>query len=1032
MNKLIEQTLVRLNDAANIVRDGFPTTLWARENTNSTVELVGNGGFVNFVLQPGQYETLRCRLTIPSAVQGVELAGDPLEATLFSLYPTWLAWNGQEVFADPGVPVASGPALFTLLPTLQEGDNGEISFHIKVPNNQMTQWLNLKLTTPRLRERFETLDVLWAQLALANELATGAVERESVESAASLLPNPLPQDTPQLQNLVVQMSGMLAPLSKKAKALSVHLIGHSHIDMNWLWTWPDTREVILRDLKSVLQLMDDYPELTFSHSQPATYEVFRQAEPELFQKILAHIQSGRWEATTMAWIENDVNMSSGEAHARQLLEGVFYSREVLKTSPTSYHAPDTFGHAGNLPQLAASAGATRYYHHRANPGQENQFSAYWWEGDDGTRILCISTYTYNGEIQARDLAQAAIRAHQFGHTCGLHFHGIGDHGGGPSRQNLDALRRFQTLPGMPTALCSRMDAYTKEILDTGVALPERKGESSTIFEGCYTTHADTKYYNRAGENLLCTADTLAVLAGQNHTPVLTEAWRKVLFNQFHDILDGSAIHESYVKNKEDFVEVCTTAEQVIESARKALFIARKVGANQIGVINPLGLPCVEPVCVPEMKGEGSVVLQSDTGHRTIGQYTSQGLAFVASLAAYETARYDILSESSEVASLQAVPSFAPTDNRQVVFLVVQAEEPPYLKVETEHFVVYVRRDSGIFVSFYDKRVGRELVGYGMRRGSDYLDSARADLGLNVLQLVEEHPHGMSSWHYDEVYSDLSLLRGATTRVLETGPSHCILETKHRLRFSTIIQKMIFYRELPWIDFETFVDWQELGGEEKGVPNLKVAFTARMPECEAWFETPFAAVQRPSDGQEVPALRWADVGGSTYGVALINDSKYGYDALGCRLRLTLIRSGYDPDTISDVGQHTIRYRFYPHPGRWQDAQVVSNALAFNQPPITAGGASDLGESAVMVAPLRMPQGSSVQIACLKNAHDGIGVIARFYESVGRASEVRLEVPAGALVYETNVVEDNLKILPVVGVTLRLAFGPWQTRTLRLIW
>ena len=224
-------------------------------------------------------------------------------------------------------------------------------------------------------------------------------------------------------------------------------------------------------------------------------------------------------------------------------------------------------------------------------------------------------------------------------------------------------------------------------------------------------------------------------------------------------------------------------------------------------------------------------------------------------------------------------AFAPTDNREFNLLSDNRQEPPYYKIETPFFRVYLRRDSGILVSFYDKRVGRELVAFGMRRGSDYTDSARADLALNVLQLEEEHPHPMTAWHLDEVHTTYSLLRGATTQLVEAGPVRLVFSVQHRLRASTIQQFITFYRDLPRVDFRTQVDWQELGSPAAGVPNLKVAFTARLPECQAWFETPFAAVQRPCDGQEVPALRWADVGGAAYGMALLNDSKYGYDALG---------------------------------------------------------------------------------------------------------------------------------------------------------
>jgi alpha-mannosidase len=723
-------------------------------------------------------------------------------------------------------------------------------------------------------------------------------------------------------------------------------------------------------------------------------------------------------------------MASGEAHARQLLEGVTFSREQLGARPGAFLAPDTFGHAGNVPQLAASAGATCYYHHRGNPGQADQWPAYWWEGQDGTRLLAISTYTYNGDILARDLAEAAIKARRHGHAASLHFHGIGDHGGGPARQNLDALRRFQRRALLPAARCSTLAAYTRAIVDSGVALPLHHGESSTIFEGCYTTHADTKRYNRAGENLLSTADTLLALAGQERDERMREAWRALLFNQFHDILDGSAIHESYRKNADDFAMIAETAGAVTDGALAVL--ERDVQPGQIAVTNPLGWEREDWVCVPAPPTGGPVWLIDQRGNRTPGQWTAEGLGFVARVPAFATASYEIRSDAAETApELAAEPCFAPTDAREVNLLADVAGEPPYLRVETAYFRAYLRRDSGILVAFLDKRVSRELIGYGMRRGSDYLDTARADLAFNVLQLLDEQPHGMSAWHMDEVQAEHSLLGGAATRVAEAGPVRLVIVTERAARGSSIVQRAIFYRDMARVDFQLDVDWRELGSAQRGVPNLKVAFTARLPECEAWFETPFAAIRRASDGQEVPALRWADVGGDSYGIALLNDSKYGYDALGGRLRLTLLRSAYEPDAISDIGQHSIRYSLLPHPGNWREAQVVRYAAGFNQPLLARHVPHDRPP---VEGPGRrwrpyLSHNSSVQLAGLKPAQDRSGWIVRLYESGGRTAEVELcGLPDGARVWHANLVEDRLSQLEARAGAVRLIFRPWQVRTI----
>lgn len=1004
----ITAALDRLRAAADQAHAGFPATQWTVVGSDASIKLNGSGGFEGLTFEPGRDVTLRCTLDLPADVLGVPLAGDPLEATLFSLYPCEILHDGALAFGEEGVPVAAGPALFQLISELKSGANGALEVRIRIPNNQTTPWFNLKLTTPGLRARFEALDVAWARLALAEEFAATTAQKRAVEEAAALVPTELTGDGAALQGALARMAERLADIAPEVAKLRVHLVGHSHIDMNWLWTWPDTRNVILRDFRSVLALMEEFPELTFSHSQPATYEVVREEDPALFDAVLQRIREGRWEPFTTTWVEGDVNMASGEALARQVLQGVRYSREVLGRSPCVLHEPDTFGHSANLPQIAASAGARFYYHHRANPGQEDQWPAYWWEGQDGTRILGISTPSYNGDILARDLAHAAIKAHRSGLAAGLHFHGIGDHGGGPSRQNLLALRRFQQTPGLPTAFCSSLEAYGEEILRSGAALPVWRGESGTIFEGCYTTHADTKLYNRHGENLLTTADALAAIAGMDRNEALTPAWRTVCFNQFHDIFDGSAIHEVYEKNRTDFEEVRAAAQSVSAEALRVLEAGLPKG--HIAVTNPLGHDREDWVTVEGLTGSGAALLVGAHGHHTVGQYSASGLGFLARVPAFGTVSYEATSLAG-----------AATGD------LTAADAGIYIRVETPLLRAVVRKDCGVIVSLVDKRVGRELVGFGMRRASDYVDTARPELALNVFQVTDEAPHGMTAWQLHEVHTEHSLICGATTTIVEQGPARVVLQVEHRVRSSTILERIIFYRDLARVDFEADIDWKEVGGGEVGVPGLKVAFTAHLPECHAWFETPFGAVRRPADGLETPALRWVDVGGPEYGMAVLNDCKYGHDVLGCRARITLIRSAYDPDAISDKGRHQVRFSLLPHVGAWQDAGVVPQAAGFNQPLIASVASGGDASARPRFRP-RLSGGAGVQIASLKVAADGWGKVIRLYEATGRSGLVTLSgLPVDANVWEVSLTEDRIAALPNDAGSVSLAFRPWQVRS-----
>ena len=312
--------------------------------------------------------------------------------------------------------------------------------------------------------------------------------------------------------------------------------------------------------------------------------------------------------------------------------------------------------------------------------------------------------------------------------------------------------------------------------------------------------------------------------------------------------------------------------------------------------------------------------------------------------------------------------------------------------ETESFKVRIHRPSGAIVSLLDKRVGRQLVGFGTRRGSDYLDTARFDLALNVHQLLEERIHPMSAWHLDEVISESSLLDGAVTEVVETGPVRSVVKVERAFRNSRIEQLIVLYNQLPRIDFETVLDWQEPSGPETGIPNLKVAFNARLPETEAWYESPSGAARRPADGQEVPALRWADVGGSEYGLALLNDRRHGHDALGGRLRLTLVRSAFDPDPASDFGTHRLRYSLVPHPGDWREAGIPRQAAEFNQPLLPHLPSARPGSTSRQRQSWRprLAGSPNVQLAALKPAQNGRGVVLRLQETFGRPGEAVTEL------------------------------------------
>ncbi|MHB8296050.1 MAG: glycoside hydrolase family 38 C-terminal domain-containing protein [Acidimicrobiales bacterium] len=450
--------------------------------------------------------------------------------------------------------------------------------------------------------------------------------------------------------------------------------------------------------------------------------------------------------------------------------------------------------------------------------------------------------------------------------------------------------------------------------------------------------------------------------------------------------------------------------------------------GSVVVTNPLGFERTDVVHVPGFSGSGGAVLVDEAGRRAACQFAPDGLRFVATLPAFGTAAYR-LEDAHQLGGAGAgagEPAISLGERQGDSYAGAS-----YVTVDSPHLRATVRKDCGVITTLYDKRAGRELVGYNIA-GAVACEQVRPDLALGVLQLLDEHPHSMSSWVVDEVHSEESLVRGGTLEVIEDGPVRVVLEARQSFRSSSATKRLVFYAELPRIDIELDVDWQENGSPEAGIPSLALAFTSRLHGARAWYETPFAAASRPTDGLVVPGLRWADIGDDGYGIAVLNDGKYGYDALGTRLRVHVIRSAYDPDTSSDLGRRDrTRFSVVPHQGHWADAGIPRQAASFDLP-LTGRIAPEVpGEASAAPAgwhPHLLGE-TTVVIAALKFSAGGSGArVVRLYESAGRTATARLAgLGAGTLAYEATILEDRTGGLPIRDQTVELTFRPFQVRT-----
>ena len=784
--------------------------------------------------------------------------------------------------------------------------------------------------------------------------------------------------------------------SSDPKELTVHLIGHAHIDMNWRWLWPETVDVCKNTFSTMTKLLNEYPTLRFSQSQASTYLAVEEADLQVFARVRERIKRGQWEVTGGTWVEGDMNMASGESIVRQILYAKQYFREKFGVEPVVGWEPDTFGHAWTIPQILAKSGIKYYYFCR---GGKNE-PIFWWEGPDGSRVLAFNRGFYNHSI-GDDIGDAAFDVNtRYGAKDGMIVYGVGDHGGGPTRRDINKALELQKRDAYPTVRFDTAAGFFESLLAQKRDWPVIRTELNTVFEGCYTSHGDIKKMNRVSENLLPTAETFSALASPYGFIYprggFVTAWRNTCFNQFHDIFDGTAIHGSYACSKKLFDTTYGIGKDALDRSLAA--IARNVDTQGKGlpvvVFNPMSWTRTDAVRMPvpaELR-EKYVLVRDSKGGEQFGTVLEDDLIFTA----------------------RDIPSLG----YKVFYL---SEQPPYSTVgggdfvDNEFFKVQADMTSGAVIDVYDKTAGRSVLAKGQQG--------------DQLQFLHESPDGMSAWSIGGITKTESPSL-ESVRVISQAPVG-VMRVKHRFGKSSFTQDIILYPGVPRIDFRMTADWNETGSRSSGGTMLKVAFPVDVSDGKATYEIPFGSIERPANGHEVPAQKWIDLSGKDYGVSLLNDCKYGHDVNGNVMRLTLLRSPDDPDPKSDVGRHEITYSLYPHQGDWRRADTVRRGYEVNNPLIPVIADSHVGRLPKEYSFVRV-EPTNVVVTAFKKAEDSDDLILRFYECEGApgAATITFGTKVRA-VREADLMERPIgPEVPVRDSSVRVPFGKWEIKTLRI--
>jgi alpha-mannosidase len=793
-----------------------------------------------------------------------------------------------------------------------------------------------------------------------------------------------------------------ALLAEVAPEGTLVAVGHAHIDLAWLWPFAETRRKARRTFATVLHLMDRYPAFRFVQSMAQLYAWVEEDDPELFARVAARVAEGRWEIAGGMWVEADGNLPAGEAWVRQLRVGQRYFEERFGRRAAVAWLPDTFGYAANLPQLLRSAGLTSFFSIKLNWSETTTFpfDLYRWQGIDGSEVIAHSIRNedgYNGVLgPARTLETWLSFRGRRRHPRSLFTYGHGDGGGGPTFEMLERADRQAAFPALP-----RIEHGSVASMFAGVdrdRLPTWAGEQYLEYHrGTYTSQASLKRLDRAVTTALVeaeVADTLAhVLLGRaSERASIDGAWRALLRNQFHDILPGSAIRTVVVESEGELLAALALAEGV--RARSLAALAGEIGS---------GAPAV-------------VVFNLSLDERRIAFRLPRAELAGSDLRLVDAEGAEVPWQEDGDAIVAASPRTVP--GLGYVALAIErgasSRRPCVIarpdRLENEALAVRIAED-GTLASVVDKRWGREVL---------------EDRG-NQIWAYADVPRKYDAWDIDVSYPAEGREVRASGRpsVVSDGPLVGRVRVVRSLGAATILQTYRLDAHAERLEIETEIDWT---GRRT---MLRALFPLAIRTHEAWFETAFGAVPRPTHANmlhdaarfEVAAHRFADLSEAGYGVSLLNDGKYGHSARGGTLGITLLRSPIFPDPYADEGRHRFVYALHPHAGDWRTS-TLREAHDLNAPlrAVPADGAGSWPRSRRFLAVSER----SLRLSALELTGRPDEVSLRLYEAHGGRGVAGLASELSIAEWKaTDLLGDAAGAVPPSG---RLAFGPFQVITL----
>jgi alpha-mannosidase len=814
--------------------------------------------------------------------------------------------------------------------------------------------------------------------------------------------------------LVLFLFCFMPALAGEAEKANIFMTGHSHIDPVWRWDKQEGFQEVFASFQSVLDRMKENSEVTYVSSSAQFYEWVEKNDPGMFSEIKQRIREGRWSLVGGWWIEPDINCPSGESLVRQGLYGQRYFLDKFGLQASAGFNPDSFGHPYTLPQILRGQGLSSYFFMR--PGQHEKTDIrepiFNWKGLDGTEILSFQILNrYNadaGIIEKQfDVYSERFSRDQPGVNDWMIFFGVGNHGGGPTREAMAEIAELQDkYPGL---VYLSLEDYVKRIKSGGHSFPVIDDELQHHARGCYSACADVKMWNYRAENALIDAEKIAsaavALTGTYSYPQdsLRESWKKVLFNQFHDIMAGSSLEQGYVDAGNEYGYALSAAYDVKLEALHHLAAGIKTTDENY----PVSLPFLVfnqhswPVKTmiefeaQKLSRDNRPTLRDEKGLEIPFQEVRTGAAKV------EDRRVNAVFEADLPAFGYRLFRFE-SDNGSAV-PEYQGSRASEWSLDNEYVRVEFDPSSGLISSYFDKKSGRELAAGGMASGL-------------VLEDWDD------TWGHKIVAYDRELgsFSQPEFRILEDGPERARIEITTHFGESFLRQRFSLDRNSAALTSLVTVNWNEK------YRVFKLSFPTVLSQGSLATSIPYGVIEREMSGDEEPGQTWIDVSGSDgkgeFGVALFTEGKCSYSAKDGDLRVTVFHSTawshHNPSVVSEAdgyrfmeqGIHEFKYRIYPHQGDWRNANLPRRSREFAVKP--AALVTNMHDGNLPVSrSLISSTAENLNVSVLKLSEDGGGWVLRCVETQGRSASGLVKVD-------------------LLGRSLEVEMSPWEIATFYL--